>query len=332
MRDAYLAIPSGSLEAAGTVMLDWNISARIANIHRRQSVFEPLNPNAVEMQRLRNLVTAIPEGAEILSAFGAAEPETRRVPRVADVGRYNSRTDIAAVYLARFPGYLLHLLDGGASEGLSIESHPDEDAYQPDAFHAWFMVSYAALLSAVVVDRQEGLSRVERVDRFRFWLEYELRVSASREAWIGFLLLAGLGDYPSRARRLLKLGGRGDICDAIWGATWDLMYTRLPGMLALPTVRGNWKLPIVFVTDDSALAEALTGISTEFLTENSHGVYFGGDKFDAGLLHPETRPMVRSYARRESKRVLERSHGMTSGVMKRAAYLARVLEGRLRQT
>jgi hypothetical protein len=331
MRDAYLEVPEGSLEAAGTVMLDWNISARIANIHRRQERFEPLNLGAVEVLRLRNLVKRIPEGAEILSAFGAAEPETRRLPSVTDVERYNTRTDVTATYLSAQPDYLLHLLGGGQSGGLVIESQPDEAPYEADPFRAWFMVSYAALLSAAVIDRKTGLSRAERADEFRFWLEHELRVSASREAWVGFLLLAGTGDQPGKARRLLKLDGRTDIRDAIWGAAWDLMYTRIPGIMAQPKFRRLWKLPIVFVTDDSALPEALAGMSTEFLVENAHGVHFAGDRFNVDLLHPDARPLVQSYVRRESKRVFTQSRGMRGPVIKRAAYLARVLEGRLGQ-
>jgi hypothetical protein len=152
MRDSYLALPTSGLATAGTVMLDWNISARIANIHQRQAKFEKLNLNAAEMIRLRNLVATIPPEAEILGAFGAAEPETRRTRGVANIDRYNERTDIASVYLSQVPGYLLHLLDGGQSDGLLIESEPDDAPYQPDALRSWFMVSYAALLKAIVSD------------------------------------------------------------------------------------------------------------------------------------------------------------------------------------
>lgn len=323
MRDSYLALPTSGLATAGTVMLDWNISARIANVHQRQAKFENLNLNAVEMIRLRNLVATIPPEAEILGAFGAAEPETRRTRGVADVYRYNERTDIASVYLSQVPGYLLHLLDGGQSDGLLIESEPDDAPYQPDALRSWFMVSYAALLRAIVIDRAEGLSRIERLDRFRFWLEHELRVSASREAWIGFLLLAGTGDYPDRARRLLKVAAGRDIRDSVWGATWDLMYSRIPAVMTQPMFRKDWKLPIVFVTDDSGLVDALAGIGTAFVVENAHGVSFSGDDVDMTALHDDVRPLVRSYMVRERERVLLHSRGMTPAVLSRAAYWAR---------
>ena len=329
MRDNYLDLPTGGLATAGTVMLDWNISARIANIHQRQAKFEKLNLNAAEMIRLRNLVATIPPGAEILGAFGAAEPETRRTRCVADVDRYNERTDIASVYLSQVPDYLLHLLDGGQSHGLLIESEPDDAPYQPDALRSWFMVSYAALLKAIVIDREEGLSRTERLDRFRFWLEHELQVSASREAWIGFLLLAGTGDYPDRARRLLKVAGGRDIRDSVWGATWDLMYSRIPAVMTQPMFRKDWKLPIAFVTDDSGLIDALAGTRTAFVVENAHGVGFSGDEIDMTALHEDARPLIRSYMARERERVMLHSRGMTPAVLNRAAYLARRSEGEI---
>lgn len=329
MRETYLELPAGSLADAGTVMLDWNISARIANIHNRQLSFQHLNPNAIEMERLRKLVRAIPAGAEVLSAFGAAEPETRRIQAVSDIDRYNERTDIASFYLSRGSNYLLHLLEGGESGGLAIDSEPDDTPIKPEVLRSWFMVSYAVLLKVVVLEREKALSRVERIDRFRFWLEHDLGVSASREAWIGFVLLGGMGDHPDKARRLLKVGKSVDARDSIWGATWDLMYTRFPSILAQPMFRGAWKLPVVFVTDDSALVEALTGIKTAFITENRQGVMFSGDEMDATVLHEDVRPIVRGYMAREGERVLNRSEGMTTKVLHRAAYLARRLEGEI---
>ena len=326
MRRAYLELPAGSLATAGTVMLDWNISARIANIHKRQLSFQQLNASAIEMDRLRSLVSAIPPGAEILSAFGAAEPETRRMQAVSDIDRYNQRTDIASVYLSQAPEYLLHLLDGGESGGLVIDSPPDDAPLKPDVLRSWFMVSYAVLLKAVALEHEKGLSYVERVDQFRFWLEYELRVSASREAWIGFLLLAGVGDQADRARRILKVGKNVDICDSVWGATWDLMYTRIPTVLAQPAFRGTWRLPIAFVTDDTGLVDALASTRTVFTVENAHGIAFSGDEVDVTVLHEDVRPLVRSHIARQRERVLLHSQGMTTSILRRATYLARGLE------
>lgn len=310
-------------------MLDWNISNRIANIHRRQTNFQPLNLSTVEIERLRNLLEALPEDVDILSAFAAAEPETRRTARAVDSDRYNERADIASVYLSHVPDYLLHLLRGGVSGGLVIESHPDGETYQPEVFRRWFMLSYAALLKAASIYREGRGARTDRVDDFRFWLEHELRFAASREAWVGFMLLGGTGDHPGKMRRFLKLDGSGDLRDSVWGATWDLMYTRIPSLMATPNFRGLWKLPMVFVTDDTALVEALAGITTPLIAENANGVYFSGDSMDLTALHEDVRPIVRDYMRREIKRVMTASNGISDTASNRAAYLARRIERHL---
>lgn len=325
-RSTYFEIPLGGLPWAGTVMLDWNISARIENIHRRQARFEPLNLTSTEIQRLRRLVLAIPRGAAVLGAFAAAEPETRRAPQAHDVSRYNARTDVASVYLAQAPGYLLHLLDGGDSGGLVIDSVADDYPYEPDPFRAWFMISYATFLKAASLHRERLNSRRERVERFATWLEHELRVSPGQEAWIGFKLLAGRGDQPGKAERLLKLGRPRGSADAVWGATWDLMYTRIPAMMTVPPLRGTWPLPILFVTDDAALVDVFDGRSSPFLVTNANGVTLDGGHVDLTLLHDDVQPIVRNYLKREKLRVLTRSPGVTDDAMNRAAALAQSLE------
>jgi hypothetical protein len=325
-RSTYFEIPLGGLPWAGTVMLDWNISARIENIHQRQARFEPLNLTSTEIQRLRHLVLSIPRDAAVLGAFAAAEPETRRTPRAHDVDRYNARTDVASMYLAQAPDYLLHLLDGGDSGGLVMDSVADDDPYEPDPFRAWFMISYATFLKAASLHRERLKSRRERVERFATWLEHELRISPGLEAWIGFKLLAGRGDQPGKAERLLKLGRPHGSADAVWGATWDLMYTRIPAMMTVPPLRGTWRLPISFVTDDAALVDVFDGSSSPFLVTNANGVTLGGGHVDLTLLHDDVQPIVRNYLKREKLRVLTSSPGLTDDAMNRAARLAQSLE------
>jgi hypothetical protein len=307
-------------------MLDWNISARIESIHRRQASFQPLNLPPIEIERLRNLVLAMPGDAVILGAFAAAEPETRRMARARDIERYNMRTDLASVYLEQVPDYLLHLLDGGRSGGLVVESPIDVAPYEPDAFRAWFMISYATLLMAAILCREKQSSRRERVQRYATWLERELRLSPGPEAWIGFKLLAGRGNQPGKAARLLKLGRAQGIADSIWGATWDLMYTRISGIMAVPPLRGTWPLPISFVTNDAGLVDALDGSGAPFLVTNANGVTLGGGQVDLTLLHEDVQSVVRDYMRREKPRVLSSSPGPTDVSMNRAVQLARSLE------
>jgi hypothetical protein len=158
------------------------------------------------------------------------------------------------------------------------------------------------------------------------WLEQELRLSPGAEAWIGLKLLAGSGDQPGKAERLLKLGRQRGTADAIWGATWDLMYTRIPTMVNVPPLLGTWPLPISFVTDDAALVDAFDGTNSPFLVTNAHGVTLGGGHVDLTLLHSDVQPIVRDYLKREMRRVLTTSPGLTDDSMNRAAHLARSLE------
>lgn len=329
MRETYWQIPYQGVVSARTVVLDWNISKQLSMIHRWQQRFEPMRLSAPEVTRLRNLILSLPEGVQILGALAAAEPETRSRVRSVDIDRYNLRNDVAAVYLSRFPDYLLQLLDGGESGGLVLEPVPDDDAFSPHLLREWFMVPYAALLMAVVISRKPGMSRADRVDDYRFWLEHELKVSPGHEGWIGFKLLGGRGDAPAKAARLLKLGSSKDIANSVWGATWDLMYTRMPELFALPPYRGQWPLPLVFVTDDSALVEALGGRIASLAVINDRGVALTGSQLDLELLHDDAAAIVRPYMRRETERVLAHSRGLTASTMRRAARVARSLERQL---
>lgn len=329
MRETYWEIPYQGVVAARTIVLDWNISKQLSMIHRWQQRFEPMRLSAPEATRLRNLVSSLPEGVQILGALAAAEPETRSSTRRVDVDRYNLRNDVASVYLSRFPDYLLHLLDGGTSGGLALEPVPDEDPFSPQPLREWFMVPYAALLMAVVISRKPDKSRADRVDDYRFWLEHELKVSPGYEGWIGFKLLGGRGDAPAKAARLMKLGSSKDIANSIWGATWDLMYTRMPDLMALPPHRGQWPLPLVFVTDDSALVEALGGRIASLAMVNDRGLALNGSQLDLELLHDDAAAIVRPYMKRETERVLAHSRGLTASTMRRAARLARSLERQL---
>lgn len=329
MRETFWEIPYCGLTAAGTLVLDWNISKQLSSIHRWQERFEPVRLSSPESTRLWNLVSSLPEEVEILGALAAAEPETRSSSLSADIDRYNLRNDVAAVYLSRFPDYLLHLLDGGKSSGLVLEPVPDDAPFSPHPLRDWFMVPYAALLMAVAISRNPNRSRADRIDDYRFWLEHELKVSPGHEAWIGFKLLGGKGDVPAQAARLLKLGSSKDLANSIWGATWDLMYTRMPEMMALPPYRGQWRLPLVFVTDDTALVEALGGRIASLAVVNDRGVALNGSQLDLELLHDDAAAIVRPYMRRETQRVLSNSRGLNAGMMKRAARLARSLERQL---
>lgn len=329
MRDVFYQLPPAGLADSRSVLLDWNISSRLAALHRRQLEGSPVNLGEATAMRLRNLAFSIPPDAQVISVFSASEPEVRRLENLADPHRYNTRADAASFYLTEGREYLIHLLDGGQTGGLVIDSEVMPVDGWVAWLRSWFMVSYAALLQAVVIHNEAIADPEERVDRYRFWLEHELKVSASREAWIGFCLLAGVGESPGRVRRFLKLDGSRDIRDSVWGATWDLMYSRLPGMFALPAFRQYADPPTVFVTDDEALVQVLEHLSPAFGVENAVGLQITGEAVLIDMLDPRVHQTVRTYMDREKRRVLMRSEGMTPAVRSRAKYLARKAQSRL---
>lgn len=292
--------------------------------HKQQLRGDPIDGTSIEAIRLRNLALSIPVGAELISAVSASEPETRRRQTVGDSARYDSRADLASFYLTEGREYLLALLDGQPSGGLVIQSN--DSGRRDDTFEVmreWLQVSYAALLKAVEIDRTSMSPPADKVDTLRFWLEHQLGVSPSREAWLGFLLLAGPPRERQMVRRLLKLDSRADILDSIWGAAWDLMYTRLPSLYEQSMFRKHARLPVTFVTDDSALIDAVASIVPTLGVVNAHGVEFTGDEIDTSAMSEEVLQVLRPYMAREGERILMRSEGMTTQVLRRAAYEVR---------
>ncbi|EPR75370.1 hypothetical protein ADILRU_2326 [Leifsonia rubra CMS 76R] len=96
------------------------------------------------------------------------------------------------------------------------------------------------------------------VDAYRFWLEHELKFAPSRESWLGFDFLGGIPTEAAKVRRLLKLDSSiGELSDRVWGASWDLFYTRMVRLVAQAPYKRVVPNPLVFVTDDSGLAAAM---------------------------------------------------------------------------
>jgi hypothetical protein len=187
-------------------------------------------------------------------------------------------------------------------------------------------VSYSALLKAVEVHLSHTGSVEEKVDAFRFFLERILKASPSREGWVGFLLLGGMPESQQRARRLLKIDGKSNLFDSIWGATWDLWYTRMPTMVQQSIFSARVKTPLTFVTDDEALVQVVAGLRESFPIRNVLGTEFGADQPDFDELVPAVRPLVQGYMARDGNRVITSSRGITRATMRGAQYEARQLE------
>ncbi|CAN5521913.1 hypothetical protein BH09ACT4_BH09ACT4_12550 [soil metagenome] len=327
MREHYFDLPVGGLTSARSVLLDSNISSRVEHLHRRQQAGRRIDPLAPEMIKLRNLADAIPADAVLITGLSALEAQLRRMPRETDNERYNSRADAAAFYLSSGRDYLRTLLAGDIGRGLTIESAPGTAALAPlDPLRRWMAVSYSALLKAVEIHLAHTGSAEEKVDAFRFFLERDLKASPSREGWVGFLLLGGLPESKQRARRLLKIDSRGNLFDNVWGATWDLWYTRMPTMVQQSIFQARVKTPLTFVTDDDALIQVVAGLRDSFPIRTALGTEFGADQPDFDMFVPGVRPLLAAYMARDGNRVITRSRGIARATMRGAQYEARQLE------
>lgn len=331
MRESYLEWPPGSLTDAKSVLIDWNISARLEAIHRQQTTDATVKLPAADRVRLLNLANSMREDAVLITGLSAAESEVRRAPSNPDLIRYESRADLAAFYLSSGRDYLHHLLVGGESGGLQIESIGGSDStFEALGLHRWVVVPYSALLKAVEIDILMSADPLEKLDRYRFFLERELQVSPSREGWVGFLLLAGRPQSKARARRLLKLdSSSGDLRDRVWGAAWDLLYTRMPSMVESSVFRGRVQLPLTFVTDDAALVDVLRGVTPVATVRNLIGTELTGDQLDFSELLPEAAELLLRYMGREARRINASSRGLTSRRIRRAMSISRQIEARL---
>jgi hypothetical protein len=327
MREQYFQLPVGSLGSARSVLLDSNISSRVEDLHRRQMNGGTLNASAPEMRKIRNLADEIPIDAVLITGLSALEAQLRRTPRQTDNASYNRRADAAAFYLSSGRDYLRSLLDGNAGLGLTIESAPGLEPLAPlEPLRRLMAVSYAALLNAVEIHLTHGGSAVQRVDAFRFFLERVLKASPSREGWVGFLLLGGTSASQQRARRLLKIDSRGDLFDKVWGATWDLWYTRMPTMVQQSIFKHRVKSPLTFVTDDEALVHVVEGLRAPFVFRTAREAEFIGDEPDFNLVLPSVRPMLEEYMARDGNRVITKSAGITGDAKRAAEYEIRRME------
>jgi hypothetical protein len=326
-RETFHEYPTSSLAHARTVMLDWNVSARLEAIHKAQLADEAISIGAEQGLRLRHLVEAIPSDAKLVTAVGAAEPELRPAATLMNVEKFNRRANIPAFYLDSWGDYLLHLLDGGKSELRELPPVTNEATDEAKGLHPWLVTAYAALLKAADIKRRSNGSAPERAEEYRFWLEHEFKGAPSREAWLGFVLLGGSPSHAQGVSHFLKLtrGGGSRPAD-IWGAAWDLSYTRLVGMVDHGQLKGSVAAPLCFVSDDNHLAEVMKSVSSVGAMAGVARSPFVADALDGTLLAPEVFDIFAAYAQRESKRVVERSKGLTRTLMNRAAYEALQLE------
>jgi hypothetical protein len=323
----YFQLPEASLSKAKSVMLDWNISTRITTIHNAQLEGKPHKLDIAVIERMRGLAENIPPHALLVTAIGAAEPELNLMGQVFNTERHGNRADAPALYLGEWRDYLLHLLDGGASERRELPAAGVRLDSSVDALRPWLTIGYAALLKAVQLSLDTTQGVTDRFDAYRFWLEHELQGLPSREAWVGFLLLGGMPAARQVVAHFLKTTDtKKSRAHNTWGAAWDLAYTRLVGMTALPSFASRVTTPLTFVSDDAHLADVIRSINPVGLQPGTASSMFVAEAMDAALLQPAVVPVLEDYARRERRRVSTYSEGATNKLMRRARYEATRLE------
>lgn len=334
-RSEFLYYPKRSAAKAQTFLLDWNVASRLVSLHGGQR-FEG---SPATQERILDLGSRFPSGGAAIAGFAAAEPEVRPKPGGQDPERMVNRARIAVEMLERghdhFPGFL----DGsvGPKSIVQVDSEPASRSRIDEFGDIFVRPTYAILLKALAL-KLGGGSAESRVDRFRFWLRAELEYRPTREVWLGMLLLAGNSKGLALVENMLKLGKAltpDQRFKDIWGASWDIMYTRLVGFSA---DRGMWPelpRPFVFVTDDAKLYEAFEEVLLIGMARTATGVSAGVDSLrveglvEESLSHSVQEAMeslseVAAAERRTSNRI--KSHAVS-----KAKSEARRLEGEIRR-
>jgi hypothetical protein len=326
-RTRFYTIPNDGLAGARSVMLDWNISSRLEQLHRHQSQGESSNLSVDFRARLLWLVDNTSDDTSFVTGLSAAESEVRVRHAAPDVERYTSRSDIAALYLGTGRPYLQHLLnDGSPAEYVLPASGQGAELGDFENLQRFITVGYAALLKASEISLTGGGNAKDNVDAYRFWLEHELQFAPSREAWLGFVLLGGSGSESQKVARILKLESKKKTtAERVWGAAWDVFYTRMVNLAEREPFSSVVQTPLVFVTDDEGLAEAMASIAPVGSVEADKRLV-GAEVMNTEALRPEVVDIVFDYTLKARERMMESSRGVTEDVMRRARSLAHRIE------
>lgn len=261
-RNTFLYYPSmNDNQTPQTFYLDWNIATKINSLWNGNK-FEG-DPTA--RARLLDLADRFSDKCRVVGGFSAAEPETRPDGQPVNIERLYSRTANIIAMLEQGSSLLPKFLDGAIDPKDVI--HPYNGPKENDPLHGlddmFIRPCYVVLMKAVILRAQEN-DVATRIRDYEFWLNHELKYRPSREIWLGMLLLAGNSNGLRLVSDVLKLGKKRtpeERVRDVWGATWDIFYTRITDASADPSILPGHKRPFVFVTDDQRLYEAIKNIS-----------------------------------------------------------------------
>ena len=271
-RNTFLYYPSvNDNQTPQTFYLDWNIATKINSLWNGNK-FEG---DPTTRARLLDLADRFSDKCRVVGGFSAAEPETRPDGQSVNIERLYSRTANIIAMLEQGSSLFPKFLDGVIDPKDVI--HPYNGPKESDPLYGlddmFIRPCYVVLMKAVILRAQEN-DVATRIRDYEFWLNHELKYRPSREIWLGMLLLAGNSNGLRLVSDILKLGKKRTPKERVrdvWGATWDIFYTRITDASADPSILPGHKRPFVFVTDDQRLYEAIKDIALVGFTPTHQG-------------------------------------------------------------
>lgn len=278
-RHEFFYYPNSAQGGPKTIFLDWNVATRLESLYNGNT----LSQSPEIQQRLLNLAQIVSEDTVIVSGFAASEPEARPSDAPAQQERFNKRANIA-LELLKSPEHSLEKIMKGqiSAKQLVDETTPTATEFEPQKFsNYWIRPNYVVLLKSFLLSHK-NISTVSKLEELRFFLKSEINYRPSRELIVGTLLIAGNNEGRSLATSLLKsekTRTSEQRVNDLWGAAWDLFYSRLPGFQTASPIFGDLRSPSIFVTDDEKLLDTISGISLLGTLRDSHGLDIGTEGF-----------------------------------------------------
>jgi len=274
-RKTFLFYPETAATTARSFCLDWNVAARLCSLYEGQTFI-----GSPEMRdRLLDLAARMTDQSAVIAGFAATEPEARPDMPATVVSRMTERAVVATAMLEQGHAQLSDFLDGtlDPKQVILVDRAPGGVGRVDDLSEIWVQPGYVILLKALTL-AASGKDPLASIDEFRFWLNFDFRYRPSREVWLGMLLIGGNGKGKALVENLLKTQRartRAERIRDLWGASWDVFYTRLVGMTG--DVLPEFPRPVVFVSDDEKLIEAVHEVELAGVSESRGGNPLGHD-------------------------------------------------------
>lgn len=285
-----------------TYILDWNIATRFEGLHKGQ-----LFSGSPEIQaRLLDLADRIQPENTVLIGYAASEPEARPTGDANDLHRQNYRMDVAQTFVRLGSSTLQQIFDGSKDPTVIQISPHTEDPINPNQHAEQFLTTGYCLLLKATSLWLEGMRGLEGFRELAFFQKHELRFMPSREFLLGCGIFAGTRAHEQNCLTVLKLNklrsGSATVSN-IWGAAWDLHYSRL-----IDFGKGNNPIlqiqpPAVFVTEDNRLADVLAATRSVAVGTMPDGQDVGYDGIHEEFFQPSQWVEVKAHLTTENERI-----------------------------